>query len=113
MLDGSLGAGKTTFVKGLATGLDVDPDEVTSPSFTLVNRHEGRLVFYHLDLYRLDTGSAAAAVDLDELLGEQQAVLAIEWSTRLGNYRLPPPVWRITIDGDGDDPRTIVLSTEC
>lgn len=111
LLDGPLGAGKTTFAKGLAAGLDLDPDEITSPSFTLVNRYTGRLTFYHLDLYRLDEGvTAAAAVDLDELLAEQQTVIAIEWSIRLGNYPLPPPVWRINIEGDGEDARVISIS---
>ena len=61
LLGGPLGAGKTVFVKGLAAGLGCDPEEVSSPSFTLVNRYdEGRLVLYHLDLYRLAEGAAAA-----------------------------------------------------
>ena len=111
LLDGSLGAGKTMFVKGLAAGLGIDVDEVTSPSFTLVNRYDGgRLPFYHLDLYRLPEGAAAAhAVDLDELLAEERVVIAIEWAERMGGYRLPPPVWRISIAGDGDEPRRISI----
>ncbi len=111
LLDGPLGAGKTIFAKGVATALDLDPDEVTSPSFTLVNQYSGRLTFYHLDLYRLNEGAGAAhAVDLDELLRDEQAVVVIEWAERLGNYPLPPPVWRVSIDGDGDDPRTVSIS---
>ena len=59
LLSGPLGAGKTVFVKGLATGLGLDPAEVSSPSFTLVNRYnEGRLRLYHIDLYRLDEGAS-------------------------------------------------------
>ena len=61
LLDGPLGAGKTIFVKGLAAGLDVDADEVTSPSFTLVNPYRGRLPFFHIDLYRLDAGADRCA----------------------------------------------------
>jgi tRNA threonylcarbamoyladenosine biosynthesis protein TsaE len=109
LLDGALGAGKTVFVKGLAQALGVDAGEVTSPSFTLVNRHdEGRLTLYHLDLYRLDEGAAAAhAVDLDELLADERAVVVIEWAERMRNYPLPSPVWKVSIRGDGEESRAI------
>ena len=109
LLSGTLGAGKTVFTKGLAEGLGLDPAEVSSPSFTLVNRHgEGRLVLYHLDLYRLAEGPGAAhAVELDELLADERAVIVIEWAERMGRYRLPETTWRVHIDGDGEDPRRI------
>ena len=112
LLAGPLGAGKTVFVKGVAAGLGLDVDEVTSPSFTLVNRYDGgRLTLYHLDLYRLDEGPRAAhAVDLDELLADERAVIVIEWAERMGRYRLPPSVWRVRIGGDGEDPRVITIS---
>jgi tRNA threonylcarbamoyladenosine biosynthesis protein TsaE len=114
LLGGALGAGKTVFVKGLAAALGVDPDEVSSPSFTLVNRYdEGRLTLYHLDLYRLDEGASAAhAVELDELLSDERAVLVIEWAERMGRYPLPQPRWRVLIGGDGEDPRLIRVSRE-
>jgi len=114
LLSGALGAGKTVFVKGLAAALGVDPDEVSSPSFTLVNRHdEGRLVLYHLDLYRLSEGPAAAhAVELDELLSDERAVLVIEWAERMGRYRLPDAVWRVSIEGDGEEVRRIHIVKE-
>lgn len=82
LLEGNLGAGKTVFAKGLAAGLAIDPADVTSPSFTLVNVHEGRLRFYHVDLYRLEAG-AHHDLGLDEILEEQNAVTAIEWPERL------------------------------
>jgi tRNA threonylcarbamoyladenosine biosynthesis protein TsaE len=111
LLDGPLGAGKTIFAKGIATSLEIERDEVTSPSFTLVNMYEGRLKLYHLDLYRLSEGASAAhAVDLDELLTDESAVFLIEWAERMGRYPLPSPVWRVSITGDGDEPRAIVIS---
>ena len=111
LLNGPLGAGKTVFVKGLAAALDIDPEEVTSPSFTLVNPYKGRLPLFHIDLYRLAEGSAAAhAVDLEELLNDEQAVVVIEWAERMGNYPLPSNVWRITISGDGEGTRTISMT---
>ncbi len=112
LLDGPLGAGKTIFAKGLAHALGIDTDEVTSPSFTLVNIYDdGRLKLYHMDLYRLSEGAASAhAVDLDELLTDEGAVFVIEWAERMGRYPLPPPAWRISIAGDGDAPRDINVS---
>ena len=110
LLSGPLGAGKTIFVKGLASALGLDSEEVTSPSFTLVNPYEGRLTLYHIDLFRLDKGASAAhAVDLEELLMDERAVIVIEWAERLGRYPLPANVWRITILGDGDEPRKISI----
>lgn len=109
LLEGALGAGKTVFVKGIAAALGINADDVTSPTFTLVNHYsEGRLTLYHLDLYRLDPGVGAAHdVGLDELLSDECAVLVIEWAERMGGYRLPAPVWHIYIEGDGEDSRRI------
>jgi tRNA threonylcarbamoyladenosine biosynthesis protein TsaE len=110
LLNGALGAGKTVLVKGIANTLGIEEEEVTSPSFTLVNPHHGRLLLYHIDLYRLDEGASAAhAVDLDEILTDENAVVIIEWAERLGRYPLPENVWRISIAGDGDEPRRIKI----
>ena len=114
LLSGPLGAGKTVLVKGIASSLGIDREEVTSPSFTLVNSYQGKLPLYHIDLYRLDHGpSAAHAVDLEGLLGEEDAVIVIEWAERLGPYPLPAKVWTVTLAGDGDDPRQITISSSC
>lgn len=111
LLNGPLGAGKTIFVKGVARALELDEEDITSPSFTLVNLHQGRLLLYHIDLYRLEEGAQAAhAVDLDEILTDENAVVIIEWGERLGHYPLPAEVWRIGISGDGDQPRRISIS---
>ena len=110
LLSGPLGAGKTVFVKGLASALGIDPEEVTSPSFTLVNPYDGKFPLFHIDLYRLDEGPAAPhAVDLDELLNDERAVIVIEWAERLGQYPLPTNVWRVSISGDGESPRMISI----
>jgi tRNA threonylcarbamoyladenosine biosynthesis protein TsaE len=111
LLSGPLGAGKTMLVKGIAHALGIDEEDVTSPSFTLVNLHQGRFLLYHIDLYRLDQGASAAhAVDLDEILTDENAVVIIEWAERLGLYPLPDNVWRISIAGDGDEPRKISIA---
>ena len=82
LLAGDLGAGKTTFVRGLAAGLGIDPREVSSPTFTLVHEYRGgRLTLYHADLYRLDK-AAADELGLEETTA---GVLAIEWPDRLSH----------------------------
>ena len=82
LLSGELGAGKTVFAKGLAAGLGIDPLDVTSPSFTLVNVHEGRLRFYHIDLYRLES-DARLDLGLEEIFEDETAVTVVEWAERL------------------------------
>ena len=105
LLVGDLGAGKTLFTRGLAEGLGVDPDEVSSPTFALVNRYDGgRLRLYHLDLYRLDEGSAADAaygLGLEEIL-EEGAVVAVEWAERLRDFPVGPAYLVEIAAGDGD-----------
>ena len=82
LLSGNLGAGKTTFVRGLAEGLGIDPREVSSPTFTIVHEYRGgRLTLYHADLYRLER-TATEDVGLEEM-GAADGVLAIEWPDRL------------------------------
>lgn len=84
LLSGNLGAGKTAFVRGLAAGLGIDPEEVSSPTFTIVHEYRGgRLTLYHADLYRLDR---VATDDLGlEEMGVADGVLAIEWPDRLSH----------------------------
>lgn len=106
LLTGDLGAGKTAFVRGLAEGLDIDPAEVSSPTFTLVQEYRGgRLPLHHVDLYRL------TAIDVDDLglddLTLEEGVTAIEWPDRLP--RAFSSAIQVTIaHGDGDS-RTITF----
>jgi tRNA threonylcarbamoyladenosine biosynthesis protein TsaE len=84
LLAGNLGAGKTAFVRGLATGLGIDPEDVSSPTFTLVHEYRGgRLTLYHADLYRLER-IATEDLGLEEM-GVSDGVLAIEWPDRLAH----------------------------
>jgi len=104
LLSGNLGAGKTAFVRGLAEGLGISPEEISSPTFTLVHEYRGgRLALYHVDLYRLER---AATDDLGlEEMGIADGVLAIEWPDRLTH---PLPGARaITIDIVDDQTRRI------
>jgi tRNA threonylcarbamoyladenosine biosynthesis protein TsaE len=106
LLSGDLGAGKTAFVRGLAHGLGIDPDEVTSPTFTLVHEYRGgRLPLIHVDLYRLDRA------DLDEIGLDQdlaaRGVVAVEWAERLA--RSIPGAVSVTIGDQGDDRRSIAI----
>jgi tRNA threonylcarbamoyladenosine biosynthesis protein TsaE len=81
LLEGPFGAGKTTFVQGLAEGLDV-PAPISSPSFVIENQYRGRLVLYHVDLYRLERVEPELWESLEEhLYGD--GVTAVEWAERL------------------------------
>ena len=106
LLSGDLGAGKTAFVRGLAEGLGIDADDVTSPTFTLVHEYRGgRLPLIHVDLYRLERA------DLDEIGLDQdlaaKGVTAVEWSERLS--RSIPDAITVRIADRGGDARTIEI----
>lgn len=81
LLHGDLGAGKTAFVRGLAEGLSIDSDDVSSPTFTLVQEYRGRLRLYHVDLYRLSE-TEVPDLGLEEL--SQTGVVAVEWAEKWG-----------------------------
>jgi tRNA threonylcarbamoyladenosine biosynthesis protein TsaE len=89
LLSGTFGAGKTALTQGLAAGLGV-ADRVTSPSFALVNEHDGHdaegssLRLYHIDLYRLETEAEVASIGLEDMLDDPAGICAIEWPDRLG-----------------------------
>ena len=82
LLSGPLGAGKTAFVRGLAQGLGIDPEDVSSPTFTLLHEYRGgRLTLHHADLYRLDSTAPEDFGMDDRAIAD--GVLAIEWPERL------------------------------
>jgi tRNA threonylcarbamoyladenosine biosynthesis protein TsaE len=106
LLTGDLGAGKTAFVRGVAAGLGIDPGEVSSPTFTLIQEYRGgRLTLHHIDLYRL-TPREVDDLGLDELV-DGGGVVAVEWPER---WLLPPAgSIRVTITATGDAARTIQI----
>jgi tRNA threonylcarbamoyladenosine biosynthesis protein TsaE len=107
LLVGELGAGKTAFVRGLAAGLGADPDEVSSPTFTLVQEYRGRVPVQHVDLYRVNAGIDVDELGLDEM-ARSGAVVAVEWADRYdGTW--PGPAIRVEIVDEGDDRRRITI----
>jgi tRNA threonylcarbamoyladenosine biosynthesis protein TsaE len=100
LLVGPLGAGKTTFVRGLARGVG-SSDGVASPTFVLVRNYRGRLPLAHVDLYRLNRAPELRDLGLDELLDEGAVV--VEWGDRLD----APGAEVITIEPLGGDRRRI------
>lgn len=106
-LNGDLGAGKTCLTKGIAQGLEIEED-VTSPTFILVEEHEGRLPLYHFDVYRIDDPEELYFIGFEEYLGKE-AVVIIEWSSRIEEI-LPIERLDIDISRTGEDEREITLS---
>ena len=103
VLTGELGAGKTTFVQGLAAGLGVE-EHVASPTFTLIREYHGRLPVAHVDVYRLDRIQDVVDLALDEV-ADGNAVLVVEWGDAVDEL-LPDDRLRIeltTIDVSGAD----------
>jgi tRNA threonylcarbamoyladenosine biosynthesis protein TsaE len=106
LVHGDLGAGKTVFVKGLAEGLGLDADVVTSPTFTLVHEYAGgRLPLVHLDLYRLDR-VALDDVGLDPDVAAR-GVVVVEWAERLAGA--PVSAVTVSIADRGADTRAIAI----
>lgn len=111
LLTGELGAGKTTFVQGVAHGLGVE-DQVVSPTFTLIKEYSGRLEVAHVDVYRLDRIQDVMDLGLDEL-GQGEDVLLVEWGDVVEELL---PVERLRVELTAEDPqgrsdvRRIVMS---
>jgi len=103
LLTGELGAGKTTFVRGLARGLGSGA-AVQSPTFQLVRVYPGRVQLGHVDLYRLDAGSGIAELGLEDLLAD--GVVVIEWGERLQ----PRPAGAISVGFAAPSPQERVIS---
>ena len=103
VLTGELGAGKTTFVQGLARGLDVE-DHVASPTFTLIREYTGRLPVAHVDVYRLDRVQEVVDLALDEV-ADGDAVIVVEWGDAIDELLSPD---RLRIELTSGDPASEV-----
>jgi tRNA threonylcarbamoyladenosine biosynthesis protein TsaE len=104
LLAGPLGAGKTAFVRGLAAGLGCDPDEVSSPTFAIVQEYRGPVTLQHVDLYRLSP-EEVDDLALEDLL--EDAVMAVEWPDRW--RRAPADAIRVTLAVTGPSTREITI----
>ncbi len=80
LIYGGLAAGKTVFIKGLARGLGIDENLVSSPTFTLLNIYSGKALLFHLDLYRIEGGRELETIGVEDFLGE--GVIAVEWGEK-------------------------------
>jgi tRNA threonylcarbamoyladenosine biosynthesis protein TsaE len=106
LLYGDLGAGKTAFTRGLAEGLGIPGQEVTSPTFTIVQEYSGgALPLYHVDLYRLDDAREVEDLGLEEIAAD--GVLAIEWADRLP--RAVEGAIKVRIESVDDGERQITI----
>ena len=101
-LSGNLGAGKTTFTKGIATGLGVKR-AVTSPTFTIIKEYKGRLPLYHIDAYRLE--GSEEDIGFEEYM-DDEGVTVIEWAGFIEDF-IPQDRLEIMIEYNGETARTI------
>lgn len=108
-LFGDLGAGKTTFTKGLARGMNLT-DDIHSPTFTLIHEHPGKIPLYHVDLYRLNSEAEVEMIGIEEYIFGN-GVTIIEWADRMKSML---PDYRLDIDFkmQGDTKREMTLEAE-
>ena len=116
LLRGDLGAGKTTLVKGIAQALDAaEPDEVTSPTFTLIHEYDGSrqgkpVKLYHLDVYRLESERQLETLGLDDLFSDG-ALILVEWGEKFKSIR-KRSTGEIAITSEGGDTRKITVTVK-
>lgn len=104
-LYGELGTGKTTFVQGIARGLDVKEGFVASPTFVIINEYKGRLPLYHIDLYRLNSAAEIEDIGISECL-KGKGVTVIEWAEKAEEI-LPGELLAIYLENTGGGKRLL------
>ncbi len=119
-LSGELGAGKTYFTKGVAKALGITT--ITSPTFVLMKKFKisqmrkecarlGKKYFFHIDCYRIYDAEDARQIDLDKVLTNPRAIVAVEWAERIAEL-IPKPYWKIEFKYEGESKRRIIASYE-
>ena len=112
-LTGDLGAGKTTFTQGFAKGLGIT-NRIISPTFIISRKYEIKRksqtikIFYHIDLYRMVSEKDLHSIGLEEILGDKNTVVVIEWPEKMGSL-LPKKRWNITIESMRENERKITI----
>ena len=107
-LQGELGSGKTTFVKGLAQAFKVNLTQVNSPTFVLMNYYKGKLPIYHFDLYRLGSPQEMDTLDFDDYI-YGPGITVIEWPERLDKLNIKP-CYLVKFQHKGEHKRKICIS---
>lgn len=116
-LSGELGAGKTYFVKGIASALGIKV--ITSPTFVVMKKFKisalreeceiaGKKYFFHIDCYRIDDAEDARQIDLDKIIANPRAIIAVEWAERIEEI-IPKPYWKIEFKYKGEGGRQVTI----
>jgi tRNA threonylcarbamoyladenosine biosynthesis protein TsaE len=108
LLIGELGAGKTIFAKGIASGLGVrDIGQVSSPSYTILNIYEGKFAIFHFDLYRLEKEAEILDLGWEDYL--DRGVVVVEWGEKIKFDLSASQTFRVTIEKGSGDERKITI----
>jgi tRNA threonylcarbamoyladenosine biosynthesis protein TsaE len=109
-LEGQLGSGKTTFIKGLAEGLGLKrPEQVKSPTFVLMHIYKARTPLYHFDCYRLDSLEELENIGFSDFVNDPHAISCVEWAEKAGHL-IPDSARRIHFKILGTSKRSIAVS---
>lgn len=109
-LYGNLGGGKTTFVQGLALGLGIKK-RIISPTFIIIRKYEIKKDnFYHVDLYRIDDLKSLGSIGLEEIIDEENSIIAVEWAEKMADF-LPKKRIDINFNYLGENKRRIIASS--
>ncbi len=106
-LYGELGSGKTTLVKGIASVIGIDERDITSPSFTIISEHKGKVPLYHIDLYRV-SHDRIAELGLEEYIG-RDGISVLEWAER-ADREIPDESIKVRLVYTGDNARKIEIT---
>ncbi|MFI4883357.1 MAG: tRNA (adenosine(37)-N6)-threonylcarbamoyltransferase complex ATPase subunit type 1 TsaE [Phycisphaerales bacterium JB064] len=114
-LEGDLGAGKTTLVRGIAAGLGIDPRKVSSPTFALMNEYQGggpqgEITLVHIDAYRLSSAEELAGLGWERLIDDPAVIIAIEWPSKIEGALPPHRTTTIALEHAGLDARSITVT---